>query len=116
MKRKSSRRNTKNVDEAKRLADQISSKYDKYMGGNDTPSNYEIDRPFAKKSYTQVSDSYNTYKDQDYKYSDSSKIIDPSPKYGSDEIKQSSNTTRAPGRDIQRKRSSYLNTILELQG
>ena len=52
--RKSSRRSTRNNEDAKRIADKISDKYDKYMNESSASSG----KPFAKKSYYDSGASY----------------------------------------------------------
>lgn len=49
--RKSSRRSTRNNDDVKRLAEQITSKYDKYMNGESNVGYENESKPFAKKKY-----------------------------------------------------------------
>jgi hypothetical protein len=67
---------------------------------NDTSSDYQIDKPFAKKSYSHTIEPY-----------DSSKYIDNSSKYISDSQKYISRNSQVSNKDLQRKRSSYLNPI-----
>ena len=111
--RKSSRRSSKQVEEAKRLAEKISSKYDQYMS-SDTSSNFEIDKPFAKKSYTHIYDAYDNNENYAYPSNESSKYISSSSKQISEEAKKFSKGSRVSQRDIEHKRSSYLNPIEEL--
>jgi hypothetical protein len=111
--RKSSRRSSKQVEEAKRLAEKISSKYDQYMS-SETSSNFEIEKPFAKKSYTHINDTYDNNENYAYPSNGSSKYISSSSKQINEEAKKVSKGSRVSQRDIERKRSSYLNPIEEL--
>ena len=82
------------------LADKISSKYDKYIN---TTSNYDNEKPFGKKNYYEAA-SYEKTRQQSSKYatiSSQSRV---------------SNNSKVSERDMERKRSSYLNTITELYG
>ncbi len=111
--RKSSRRSSKQVEEAKRLTEKISNKYDQYMS-SDTSSNFEIDKPFAKKSYTHINETYDNNENHAYPSDGSSRYISSSSKYINEEAKKVSKGSRVSQRDIERKRSSYLNPIEEL--